>query len=79
MPGSHPSKEKENYLYKSNISRFSPKSYDSSAPPEVVDSNNAVINYDHVTAACIRHQQQAATSNNYVEENPAPISSARTS
>ena len=56
------------------------ESFHSSAPPQVVDSNNVVINCDHLTASCKRHQQQAATTSSIsVEANPAPISRARSS
>ena len=52
---------------------------DSSAPSQLLDNNNAVIDYDQLAAAIIRQQQQAATFSSPVEASPAPDASGSTS
>ena len=56
-----------------------PEAMDSSAPIQLLDNNNTVIDYDQLAAAIIKQQQQAANFSSPVEVNPASVARGSTS
>lgn len=74
-----PAKKRVNSTTRATSRTPLPEAMDSSAPSQLLDNNNAVIDYDQLAAAIIRQQQQAATFSSSVEANPAPAASGSTS
>nr|XP_022292380.1 uncharacterized protein LOC111103402 isoform X3 [Crassostrea virginica] len=70
-----PAKKRVNSTTRATSRTPLPEAMDSSAPSQLLDNNNAVIDYDQLAAAIIRQQQQAATFSSPVEANPAPAAS----
>nr|XP_022299948.1 uncharacterized protein LOC111108388 isoform X2 [Crassostrea virginica] len=56
-----PAKKRVNTTTRATSQTPLPEAMDSSAPSQLLDNNNAVIDYDQLAAAIIRQQQQAAT------------------
>nr|XP_022301202.1 uncharacterized protein LOC111109406 isoform X2 [Crassostrea virginica] len=73
-----PAKKRVNTTTRATSQTPLPEAMDSSAPSQLLDNNNAVIDYDQLAAAIIRQQQQAATFSSPVEANPAPAASGST-
>ena len=74
-----PAKKSVNTTTRATSQTPLPEAMDSIAPSQLLDNNNAVIDYDQLAAAIIMQKQQAATSSSPVEANPAPAASGSTS
>ena len=72
-----PAKKRVNTTTRATSQTPLPEAMDSSAPSQLLDNNNAVIDYDQLVAAIIR--QQAATFRSPAEANPASAASGSTS
>ena len=64
-----PAKKRVNTSTRGTSQTPLPDAMDSSAPSQLLDNNNAVIDYDQLAADIIRQQQQSATFSSPVEAN----------